>query len=71
MTESTTANDPNDVERKKEVEGNGAMEYILADIGGTYGKFQVVNYILYSIPLLVAGLIVMPYVFTAFNLDYR
>lgn len=47
------------------------IEYIIENIGGSYGQFQIFNYILYSIPICVSGIVVMTYVFTALNLDYR
>lgn len=50
---------------------NDDIEFILRDIGGSYGKFQLCNYILFSIPILMSGLISIVYVFTALNIDTR
>lgn len=47
------------------------IEYILSDIGGSYGKFQLCNYFIFSIPIMISGLIMSVYVFTSLNLDYR
>lgn len=57
---------------KKIVDNNSDdYEYIINDIGGSFGTFQILNYVLYSIPIAIAGIVVMTYVFTALNLDYR
>lgn len=54
------------------VESNGDdLELIINDIGGSFGKFQILMYALYSIPIAVSGVVAMQYVFAAFNLDYR
>lgn len=47
------------------------VENILIDIGGSFGKFQSINYVLFSLPMFINGLISMTYVFTALNLEYR
>lgn len=47
------------------------IEFILYDLGGSYGKFQLWNYFLFSIPIFLNGLISQVYVFTTLNVDYR
>lgn len=51
-------------------EGN-EIEQILNDIGGSFGKFQLFNYMLFSIPMTVIGITALTYVFTTLNLEYR
>lgn len=50
---------------------NYDVDYIIKEIGGTFGRFQIFNFIIYSIALCFCGMAGMPYVFTAMNLDYR
>lgn len=50
---------------------NSDIDYILNEIGGTFGRFQIFNYVLYSIGLCYCGMAAMSYVFTTMNLDYR
>lgn len=47
------------------------LEFILKDIGGTFGKFQIFNLILLAFPIFLADVFVLDYVFTSLNLDYR
>lgn len=47
------------------------MEHILKDIGGSYGRFQIFNYILFSVSILISGFVNLAYVFTTLNLDFR
>lgn len=47
------------------------MDTILDDIGGSFGRFQLLNYILYSVPLFISGLVGIAYVFTTLTLDFR
>lgn len=47
------------------------VELILSDIGGTFKKYQILNYILFCIPFTLSGTFGLSYVFTALNLDYR
>lgn len=56
---------PNDLIEESE------MEQILNDIGGSFGKFQLFNYALFSIPMTVMGVASMCFVFTTLNLEYR
>lgn len=52
-------------------DANRDVNYILEQIGGTFGRFQIRNFILYSIALIFCGMAGMSYVFTAMNLEYR
>lgn len=52
-------------------DGSSDIEYILNDLGGSYGKFQLINYILFSIPIGISAMVGMTYVFTTLNLEYR
>lgn len=47
------------------------IEFILTDIGGSFGKFQILHYCLYAIPMFISGIIALSFVFSAANLDYR
>lgn len=47
------------------------LEYILKDIGGTFGKFQIFNMLLIAFPIFLADIFVLDYVFTTLDLDYR
>lgn len=60
-----------DVRTETPVKKINDIEYILKDIGGSFGKFQLYNYVLISVPLFMTGLFSLTYVFTAMNLDYR
>lgn len=61
------------VEKAKEkIEDEGfEIEFILKDIGGSFGKFQIFTYCLYSIPMFITGTITLSFIFSASNLDYR
>lgn len=47
------------------------VELILSDIGGTFRKYQIFNYILFCLPFSLSGTFGLSYVFTALSLDYR
>lgn len=47
------------------------VELILNDIGGTFKKYQIINYILFCLPFALSGSFGLSYVFTALNLEYR
>lgn len=47
------------------------VDLILSDLGGTFKKYQIINYILFCIPFALSGTFALSYVFTALNLDYR
>lgn len=47
------------------------VDVILSDLGGTFKKYQIINYILFCIPFALSGTFALSYVFTALNLDYR
>lgn len=47
------------------------VDVILQDLGGTFKKYQIINYILFCIPFALSGTFALSYVFTALNLDYR
>lgn len=53
-----------------EAEENG-IEFILNDIGGTFGKFQIFNYLMLSYSMFVTGTFVLDYVFTTLEIDHR
>lgn len=59
----------NGLEPKKD--DNSDIEFILNDIGGTFNKFQIYNHCTYLFSLAVAGVVIMTYVFSALNLEYR
>lgn len=56
---------------KNESSDSDLVELILKDIGGTFNKFQILNYILFCLPFALSGSFGLSYVFTALNLDYR
>lgn len=47
------------------------VDIILFDLGGTFKKYQIINYILFCIPFALSGTFALSYVFTTLNLDYR
>lgn len=47
------------------------MEFILKDIGGAFGKFQIFNLILILLAIGSIGSYTLDYVFTTLNVDYR
>lgn len=47
------------------------VQLILDDIGGTFKRYQIFNYILFCMPFALSGSFGLSYVFTAMNLDYR
>lgn len=47
------------------------VEVILNDIGGTFKKYQIINYVLFCLPFALSGSFGLSYVFTALNLEYR
>lgn len=46
-------------------------EFILKDLGGSFGKFQLFSYCLYSIPMFICGVLTFAFVFSASNVEYR
>lgn len=69
MTSCETVQKP---ETEKNVRSDtDLVELILKDIGGTFKKYQILNYILFCLPLALSGSFGLSYVFTALNLDYR
>lgn len=59
VSKNCAQNEPNDI------------DFILKDIGGTFGKYQFRNYLLLSFAMFVAGTYVLDYVFTTFEVDHR
>lgn len=47
------------------------VEFILDDIGGTFGRFQILNYVLFAVPIFLSSVYVLDYVFSSLDLDYR
>lgn len=47
------------------------VELILEEIGGTFGKFQIYNYLLLSYAMFVSGQFAMDYVFSTLPIDHR
>lgn len=47
------------------------LEVIFTNIGGTFGKYQISNFILFCLPFALSGSFGLSYVFTALNIDYR
>lgn len=54
-----------------EDEHTDLLELIMRDIGGTFKKFQIINYILFCLPFALSGSFGLSYVFTALNVEYR
>lgn len=53
------------------VEPTDDIEFILKDIGGTFGKFQIFNYALFAVPMFLSNFYILDYVFLTLDLDYR
>lgn len=47
------------------------VEFILNNIGGTFGKFQIHNYLMLSLSMFVTGTFVLDYVFSTLPIEYR
>lgn len=47
------------------------IEYILNDIGGAFGKYQIFNYLMLSYSMFVTGTFVLDYVFATLNIPHR
>lgn len=47
------------------------LEFILKDIGGTFGKFQTCCYLLLAVPIFLSDVFALDYVFTSLDVDYR
>lgn len=47
------------------------IDFILKDVGGTFGRFQIYNYLMLSMSMFISGSIVLDYVFTALEIDHR
>lgn len=47
------------------------IEFILEDIGSTFGKFQIFNYALFALPMFLSNFYILDYVFLTLDLDYR
>lgn len=67
----TTADIRNEDKNDEKNEKKDDMELILDDIGGSFGRFQILNYILFSYVLFISGLNGIAYIFTALDLEYR
>lgn len=63
---SNNANQETDADKRLDV-----SEVIFTDIGGTFGKYQIINYILFCLPFALSGSFGLSYVFTALNIDHR
>lgn len=47
------------------------VEVILHDIGGSFRKFQVFNYLLFCVPFALSGSFALSYIFAALNVEHR
>lgn len=47
------------------------VEFILNEIGGTFGRFQICNYVMLSFSMFVTGTFVLDYVFATLEIDHR
>lgn len=61
----------NDNDYEKNDNDSDETECIIKDIGGSYGRFQILNYFIYMIAFCFCGIVALNYVFTSLNLDYR
>lgn len=68
MSESMQTPNENTIAHGKKAD---LLEVILNDIGGTFNKFQIINYILFCIPFALSGSFGVNYVFTALNIEHR
>ena len=55
---------------EKEDKKTDDLDFILSEIG-EFGRFQKVNFALLAIPIVIAGVFGLTYVFTATPLEYR
>lgn len=47
------------------------IDFILKDVGGTFGQFQIYNYLMLSFSIFISGVIILDYVFTALEINHR
>lgn len=47
------------------------IDFILKDIGGTFGKFQIYNYLMLSYSMFVTGTYIYDYVFATLDVGHR
>lgn len=47
------------------------IDFILKDVGGTFGRFQIYNYLMLSFSIFISGVIILDYVFTALEINHR
>lgn len=47
------------------------VEKLLVALGGTFGRFQIFNFIIYSSVIFFCGMNALSYVLTTLNLEYR
>lgn len=52
-------------------DGKNDIEFILNDIGGTFGRFQIYTYLMLSVSMFVTGTFVLDYVFSTLEIDHR
>lgn len=47
------------------------IDFILQDVGGTFGKFQIHTYLMLSFSMFISGSFVLDYVFASLDIDHR
>lgn len=47
------------------------VDLILKDLGGTFSRFQIYNYLMLSFSMFVTGTFVLDYVFATLQVDHR
>lgn len=47
------------------------IDFVLKDVGGTFGRFQIFNYLMLSVSIFISGTTVLEYVFAALEIDHR
>lgn len=58
--------EPNDVNKEL-----NDIDFVLKDVGGTFGRFQICNYLMLSASIFISGTSVLEYVFAALEIDHR
>lgn len=47
------------------------IDFVLNDAGGTFGRFQIYNYLMLLVSMFISGTSVLEYVFVALDIDHR
>lgn len=58
-------------EKTSDLSESDDIDFILDNVGGAFGKYQLFNYALLLLAMCLSGMFILDYVFTTLDLDYR